>query len=81
MNPGSPSCHSSDTEEEDSPLQQLAFTSHHPTVDSYPEDITSEAEEEVVEQTAIGMADEEENDGRAEEEDAVQDGGIGAEEE
>jgi hypothetical protein len=81
MNPGSPSRHSSNDEEEESPLQQSAFTSHHPTTDSYPEDITFEAEEEVVEQATEGMADEEENDGRAEEEDAEQDGGIGDEEE
>jgi hypothetical protein len=49
--------------------------------DSYPEDITSKAEEEVVEQAAEGMADEEENDGGAKAEDAEQDGDIGAEEE
>jgi hypothetical protein len=36
--------------------------------DSYPEDITSEAEEEVVEQAVEGIADEEENDGGAKEE-------------
>jgi hypothetical protein len=81
MNLGSPCRHSSDTEEENSPLQQSAFTSHHPTVDSYPEDITSEAKEEVVEQAAEGIADEEENDGGAKEEDVEQDGGIRAEEE
>jgi hypothetical protein len=50
-------------------------------VDSYPEDITSEAEEEVVGQAAEGVADEEENDVGAEEEDVEQDGGIRAEEE
>jgi hypothetical protein len=50
-------------------------------VDSYPEDITSEAEEEVVGQAAERVADEEENDGGAEEEDVEQDGGIRAEEE
>jgi hypothetical protein len=68
MNPRSPSRHPSDAEEEDSPLQQSAFTSDHPMADSYPEDITSEAEEEVVEQAAEGIAHEEENDGGAEEE-------------
>jgi hypothetical protein len=50
-------------------------------VDSYPEDITSEAEEEVAGQGAERAADEEENDGRAEEEDVEQVGGIRAEEE
>jgi hypothetical protein len=79
MNPGSPSRHSFDAEEEDSPLQQSAFTSHPPTADSYPEDITSKAEEEVAGQAAEGAADEEENDGGAEE-DVEQDGGIRAEE-
>jgi hypothetical protein len=46
MNSGSPSRHPSDTEEEDSPLQQSTHTSHPLMADSYPEDITSEAEEE-----------------------------------
>jgi hypothetical protein len=50
-------------------------------VDFYLEDITSEAEEEVVEQAVEGVADNEENDGGAEEEDVEQDGGIRAEEE
>jgi hypothetical protein len=68
MNPRSPYHHPSDAKEEDSPLQQTAFTSHHPMVDSYSEDITSEAEEEVVEQATEGIADEEENDGGAKEE-------------
>jgi hypothetical protein len=79
MNPGSPSRHSSNAEEEDSPLQQSAFTPHHPTADSYPEDITSEAEEEVAEQAAV--AGEEENYDGGEEEEMEQDGGNGAEEE
>jgi hypothetical protein len=50
-------------------------------VDSYPEDVTSEAKEEVAGQAAEGAANEEENDGGAEEEDVEQDGGIRAEEE
>jgi hypothetical protein len=78
MNPGSPSHYSFDTEEEDSPLQQSAYTSHPPTAESYSEDITSEAEEEVAGQ-ATEEAVEEENDGGAEEEE--QDGGTRAEEE
>jgi hypothetical protein len=49
--------------------------------DSYPEDITSEAEEEVAGQAADGVANEEENNGGAEEEEVEQDGGIRAEEE
>jgi hypothetical protein len=58
MNSGSPSpYHSSDTEEEDSPLQQSAFTSNQPTADSYPEDIASEAEEEAEDQTTEEVAD------------------------
>jgi hypothetical protein len=81
MNSGSPSpYHFSDTEEEDSPLQQSAFTSNQPTADSYPEDIASEAEEEAEDQTTEEVADGEGNDGRAEEEDAEQGGGIEAEE-
>jgi hypothetical protein len=47
--------------------------------DSYPEDVTSEAEEEVAGQAAEGASKEEENDGGVEEEE--QDGGIRAEEE
>jgi hypothetical protein len=50
-------------------------------VDSYPEDVTSEAEDEVVGQAAEGAAEEEENDGGAKEEDIEKDGGIKAEEE
>jgi hypothetical protein len=50
-------------------------------VDSYPEDITSEAEEEADDQATRGMADEEENDGRAEEEEAEQGDCIEAKEE
>jgi hypothetical protein len=50
-------------------------------VDSYPEDVTSEAKEEVAGQAAEGAANEEENDGGAEEEDVEQDGSIRAEEE
>jgi hypothetical protein len=50
MNSGSPSRHSSEAEEEDSPLQQSTFTSNQTMVDSYPEDITSEVEEEVDDQ-------------------------------
>jgi hypothetical protein len=73
MNSGSPSRHPSDAEEEDSPLQQSTHTSHPPMADSYPEDITSEAEEEIVE------AAEEEIDGGAEEEE--QDDEVQAEEE
>jgi hypothetical protein len=44
MDPESPSSrHPTDVEEEDSPLQQSAFSSSQPMVDSYPEDIASEA--------------------------------------
>jgi hypothetical protein len=81
MNPGSPSRHSSNAEEEDSPLHQSGFTSHPPMADSYLEDITSEAEEQVAGQAADGVADEEENNGGAKEEEVEQDGGIRAEEE
>jgi hypothetical protein len=52
MNSGSPSRHPSNVEEEDSPLQQFAHTSHSPMADSYPEDITSEAVEEIAGQAA-----------------------------
>jgi hypothetical protein len=79
MNRRSPSRHSSDAEEEDSPLQQSAYTSHPPMVDSYREDVTSEAKEEVAGQAAEEAAEQEGNDGGAEEEE--QDGGIRAEEE
>jgi hypothetical protein len=81
MNPGSPSHHPSNAEEEDSLLQQSAFTSHHPMVDSYPEDIMSEAKEEAMEQAAEGIADGEDNDGGTKEEDIERGGGIKAEEE
>jgi hypothetical protein len=78
MNPGSPSRYPSEAEEEDSPLQQSAQDAHPSMADSYPEDITSEAEEEMA-----GMATEEaadkEVDGEAEEEE--QDDGAGAKEE
>jgi hypothetical protein len=80
MNSRSRSRHSSEAEEEDSPLQQSAFTSNQPTADSYLEDITSEAEEEAEDQAAEEMADEEENDGGAHEEDAEQGGVIEAKE-
>jgi hypothetical protein len=49
--------------------------------DTYPKDVTSEAEEEEAGQCLDGAAEEEENDGGAEEEDVEQDGGIRAEEE
>jgi hypothetical protein len=49
--------------------------------DSYPEDITSEAEEEAEDHAVREMANEEENDGGAEEEDAKQGDGVEAEEE
>jgi hypothetical protein len=81
MNSGSPSYHSSKAEEEDSPLQQSAFTSNQPMADSYPEDITSEAEEEADDQAARGIVDKEENDGGAKEEEAEQGDGIEAKEE
>jgi hypothetical protein len=74
MDPGSPSRHSFDAEEEDSPLQQSTHTFHPPMADSYPEDVTSDAEEETVGQAAEGMAKEEGNDGEAEEEEL--DGGA-----
>jgi hypothetical protein len=47
-----------DTEEEDSPLQQSAFASGQPMVDSYLEDIASEAEEDAKDQATGEMADE-----------------------
>jgi hypothetical protein len=50
-------------------------------VDSYPEDVTSEAEDEVAGQAVEGAAEEEENDGGVKEEDIEKDGGIKAEEE
>jgi hypothetical protein len=50
-------------------------------VDSYLEDITSEAEEEADDQAARGIEDEDENDGGAEEEENEQGDGIEGEEE
>jgi hypothetical protein len=50
-------------------------------VDFYPEDITSEAVEETMDQAAEEIANGEENDGGAEEEDTEQGGSIEAEEE
>jgi hypothetical protein len=79
MDPGSASRHSFDVEEEDSPLQQSAYISHPPMVDSYSEDVTSEAEEEMVGQAIEEAAEEEGNDGGAEEEE--EDDGVQAEEE
>jgi hypothetical protein len=55
MDPGSPSYHASEVEEEDSPLQQSAHTSHPPPTDSYLEDVTYEAEEEQTGQAAEEM--------------------------
>jgi hypothetical protein len=53
MNLESPSSHHpADAEEEDSPLQQSAFTSGQPTAYSYLEDIPSEAEEDAEDQAA-----------------------------
>jgi hypothetical protein len=78
MNPGSPSCHPSEAEEEDSPLQQAAQGAHPSMADSYPEDITSEAEEELAGMTTEEAADKE-VDGEAEEEE--QDDGAEAKEE
>jgi hypothetical protein len=49
--------------------------------DSYPEDITSEAKEEAEDHAVREMANEEENDGKAEEEVAKQGDGVEAEEE
>jgi hypothetical protein len=70
MNPGSPSCHPSEAEEEDSPLQQSAQGTHPSMAYSYMEDITSEAEEEMV-GTTIEEAADKEADGKAEEEEQV----------
>jgi hypothetical protein len=78
MNPGSPSRHPSEAEEEDSPLQQSAQGTHPLMADSYPEDITSEAEEEMAGTTAEEVADKE-ADGEAKEEE--QEDGAEAEEE
>jgi hypothetical protein len=78
MNSGSPSRHSSEAEEEDSPLQQSAQGTHPQTADLYLEDITSEAEEEMAGLTTEEAA-EKELDGRAEEEE--KDDGAETEEE
>jgi hypothetical protein len=67
MNSGSPSRHPSEAEEEDSPLQQSAQGAHPQTADLYPEDITSEVEEEMAGLTTEETA-EKEIDGGAEEE-------------
>jgi hypothetical protein len=66
MNSRSPSCHPSEAEEEDSPLQQSAQGANLQMADVYPEDITSEAEKEMAGLT-IEEAAEKELDGRAEE--------------
>jgi hypothetical protein len=78
MNPGSPSRHHFEAKEEDSPLQQSAQGAHPSMADSYPEDITSEAEEEMAGLTTEEAA-EKEVDGGAEEEE--QNDGAEAEEE
>jgi hypothetical protein len=78
MDPGSPSRHPSEAEEEDYPLQQSAQGTHPSMADSYPEDITSEAEEEMAGMTTEEAADKE-VDGEAKEEE--QDDGAQAEEE
>jgi hypothetical protein len=66
MDPESPSsCHSTDVEEEDSPLQQSAFPSDQPMVDSYPEDIASQAKEDAEYPATEQMAEEEEQNGGA----------------
>jgi hypothetical protein len=69
MNPESPSCHHSEAEEEDSPLQQSAQGAHPAMVDLDPEDIMSEAEEEMAGTNADDPADKE-AEGEAEEEGA-----------
>jgi hypothetical protein len=66
MNPGSPSYHHSEAEEEDSPLQQSTQGEDPVMADLDPEDITSEAEEEM----AGANPDNPEADGEAEEEGA-----------
>jgi hypothetical protein len=68
MNPGSPSRHLFEAEEEDSPLQQSAQGAHPSIADSYPEDITSEAEEEMAGLTTEEAADKEVDGGAEEEE-------------
>jgi hypothetical protein len=63
MNSGSPSRHHSEAEEEDSPLQQSAQGAHPSMADLDPEDVTSEAKEEMAganaEETADRGADDE----------------------
>jgi hypothetical protein len=59
MNSGSPSRHPSEAEEEDSPLQQSAQGTHPLMADSYPKDITSEAEEEMAGTTVEEATDKE----------------------
>jgi hypothetical protein len=78
MNSGSPSRHPSEAEEEDFPLQKSAQGTHPSMADLYPEDITSEAEEEMAGTTAEDAADKE-ADGEAEEEE--QEDGAEAKEE
>jgi hypothetical protein len=69
MNPGSPSHYHSEAEEEDSPLQQSVQGENPVTADLDPEDIMSEAEEEMAGANADDPADKE-ADGEAEEEGA-----------
>jgi hypothetical protein len=69
MNPGSPSHHYSEAEEEDSPLQQSAQGEHPVMADLDPEDIMSKAEEEMAGANPDDPADKE-ADGEAEEEGA-----------
>jgi hypothetical protein len=59
MDAGSPSRHHSEAEEEDSPLQQSTQGTHPAMVDLDPEDIMSEAEEEMVGTNADDPADKE----------------------
>jgi hypothetical protein len=81
MDPESPtSRHPTDADEEDSPLPQSSFTSSQPMADSYPEDFSSEAEEDAKDQAADEMVDEEELDGGGEAGEAEQGGGIEAKE-
>jgi hypothetical protein len=81
IDPESPSsCHPTDVEEENSPLQQSTIASSQPMVDSYLEDITSEAKENAEDQTVEDMVEEEEQDGRARAEETEQGGGFEAEE-
>jgi hypothetical protein len=69
MDAGSPSCHHSEAEEEDSPLQQSTQGTHPVVADLDPEDFMSEAEEEMAEANPDDPADKE-ADGEAEEEGA-----------